>query len=118
MRDDRSHRELLRAVDRFIRTESSRMLVSQAHLAEEAAQEALVGVERKIATMEAPDHPAAYIRKVLINKVSDILRREAKRRVREERYYTPDAVTIDLTPTTDWHDFLGTLRDAISQDEF
>lgn len=94
------------------------MLASQAHLAEEAAQEALLGVQRRIATMEAPDHPAAYIRKVLVNKISDVLQRESKRRIREEWYSEPEVIDVDLTPTTDWHDFLGVLRDAISQDEF
>ncbi|MEM7271862.1 MAG: sigma-70 family RNA polymerase sigma factor [Actinomycetota bacterium] len=118
-RDDRSHRELLLAVDRLIRSESRRMLVSHPYLAEEAAQEALLGVERKIVSLEVPDHPVAFVRKVLSNKVATLLQREARRRAREERVWSPEAELVEEPGAgSEYHAFLGTLRTAVSDDEF
>ncbi|MGI9594854.1 MAG: RNA polymerase sigma factor, partial [Acidimicrobiales bacterium] len=116
--DERSHADLLRAADEYIRSEAQAMLVSHAYLAEEAAQEALLGVERKIVSLDPPDHPAAYIRKVLSNRVATLLQREARRRSREERYWTSDVDEIDLASGSEWHDFLGSMRQAVSDDEF
>lgn len=117
-RDDRSHDQLLRAVDRLIRHEAKRMLVSHPYLAEEAAQEALLGVERKIGSLEAPEYPTAFIRKVLSNKISTLLQRESRRRAREERNWSPDVPDENITTSTEWHEFLGTLRTAVNDDEF
>lgn len=117
-RDERSHDQLLRAVDRLIRHEAQRMLASHAYLAEEAAQETLLGIERKIASLDVPEYPAAFIRKVLSNKISTILQRESRRRAREERNWTPEVPDENISTGTEWHEFLGTLRTAVNDDEF
>ncbi|MGB5755604.1 MAG: sigma-70 family RNA polymerase sigma factor, partial [Acidimicrobiales bacterium] len=116
--DERIHAELLRSVDQFIRLEARRLLARHGPLAEEACQEALLGVERKIATMDPPDHPAAYIRKVLDNRAATLLQREARRRAREEAYWSPEVDDVDVSATSEWHDFLESLRKAVNDDEF
>ncbi|MEM9654619.1 MAG: sigma-70 family RNA polymerase sigma factor [Actinomycetota bacterium] len=117
-RDDRSHDQLLRAVDRLVRHEARRMLAGQSYLAEETAQEALLGIERKIGSLEMPDQPVAFIRKVVSNKVATTLQRESRRRAREERNWSPDVSDPDITSSTEYHDFLGILRESVSDDEF
>ncbi len=114
----RAQGDLLQEVDRYVRTEARRRLGAGHPLFEEAAQEALVGVARRIVDHERPEFPAAYVRRVVGNKVANLLERETRRRAREEQQWTPDLSPIEASASADWHDFLDTLRDIVSSDEF
>lgn len=117
-RGPRLHGDLLKAVDGHIRSETRRLLGRGHPMSEEVAQEALVGAARRIATDERPEFPVAYVRKIVHNKVVDLLRQEAKRREREQQQWSPDIDPAEASMSAEWHDFLETLRKIVSDDEF
>ena len=66
----------------------------------------------------AKDRPAAYVRKIVNNKVADLLQRETRRRAREEQQWVSDVEPLEASASVEWHDFLGTLRTVVSAEEF
>lgn len=117
-RGPRAHGDLLKEIDGHVRTEASRILGPGHPMLEEVSQEALVGAAKRISSGERPDFPLAYLRKIVHNKVADMLRREAARVDREQQHWTPDVGEADASMSAEWHDFLDTLRDIVSSDEF
>ena len=114
----RAHGDLLREVDGFVRAEAGRLLGHGHPLTEEVAQEALLGAARRVASGERPDFPAAYLRKIVSNKIADLLERENRRRDHEQQHWTPTIEAVEASASADWHDFLDTIRTIVSADEF